>query len=83
MTLPSDLEAAFWPLFARTLGRDVVPGRYQRADLPEWDSLRHVELIFELEEQFGVSVPSDAIAPLYSDTDAILDFLRERATTAR
>ncbi len=72
-------ETKFWRLFARVLNRPLEPGHYRRDQLPEWDSLRHVELVFELEEAFGISVPQDRIAALYADTDAVLAFLREHA----
>jgi acyl carrier protein len=73
-----EIETEFWRLFGRVLGRRIEPGRYATADLPEWDSLRHVELVFELEERFRVDVPQDRIAELFSDTDAVLAFLRAR-----
>lgn len=79
MTEPNRLEADFWRLFSRVIGRPLEPGRYDTAQLPEWDSLRHVELVFELEERMGVSIPQDRIAALYSDTDTVLSFLREHA----
>jgi hypothetical protein len=72
------LVADFWRVFGRTLGRPVEPGHYAVAELPEWDSLRHVELVFELEEKFGVEIPPTAIVELFSDTDTILAFLRDR-----
>lgn len=75
------VETQFWRVLSRALGRPVQPGHYTVADLPEWDSLRHVELIFELEETFGVSIPPAAIADLFSDTDAVLAFLRANAST--
>lgn len=71
----ADSSSDFWKLFGRVLGRELAPGRYTRDDLPEWDSLRHIELVFELEERFGLEIDGDAIVALYSDTDAILDFL--------
>ena len=48
--------------------------------LEEWDSLRHVELVFELEENFDVSVSPDDIAALYSDSDTIIAYLEARET---
>lgn len=72
-------HADFWPLFARVLGRPVPPGEYTPADLPEWDSLRHVELIFELEAHYGIDVPQDRIAALFDGTNAILAHLSESA----
>jgi acyl carrier protein len=35
-------------------------------DLPEWDSLGHMEIMLRLEEQFGVAVDADLIARLVS-----------------
>ena len=72
------LDNDFWRLFARVLGRPVEPGRYAPADLAAWDSLRHVELVFELEEAFGLSIAQEDIASLYSDTDTVLAYLRAR-----
>lgn len=73
------LESDFWRLFSRVLGRPVAPGRYTPQDLPDWDSLRHVELVFELEQRFGLQIPQDRIADLFSDTDTVLEFLRKSA----
>lgn len=75
---PDALEARFWPLFSQVMSKPISPGRHDKADLREWDSLRHVELVFALEETFGVAVPRDRIAELYSDTDTVLAFLREQ-----
>ncbi len=76
--LPS-LEADFWRAFGRALGHPFEPGHYRQAELAEWDSLRHVELVFELEEVFRLSIPPAAIAELFSDTDTVLAYLREHA----
>ena len=35
-------------------------------DLPEWDSLGHMEVMMRLEEQFGVEISTDTIAELVS-----------------
>jgi hypothetical protein len=77
------IETDFWRLLGRVLGRKVEPGHYHRAQLPEWDSLRHVELIFEIEEAFGVAVPPEAIVGLFSDTDTVLEFIRAHSGTSR
>ncbi len=79
MSDAADFGPDFWKLFGRVLGRELAPGRYTRDDLPEWDSLRHIELVFELEQRFSLEIDGDAIVALYSDTDAILDFLTARA----
>jgi acyl carrier protein len=69
------VDARFWRVFQRTLGIRISRGNVAVRDLEEWDSLRHVELIFELEEEFGLSVSPAEIAELYSDTDTILAYL--------
>lgn len=79
MTPTAMIDTKFWRVFSRVMGRPVLPGRYRVSDLSEWDSLRHVELVFELEESFGVAVPAQSIAQLYSDTDTVLGFLRAHA----
>ncbi len=81
MSESSALEAGFWRVFGRAMGRPFAPGRYLQAQTPEWDSLRHIELIFELEEHFGVDIPPEAIAELFSDTDMLLAYLRGRGAS--
>ena len=77
------MEADFWRIFGRTMGYTVAPGRYQQVQIPQWDSLRHVELVFELEEEFRIEISPQAIVELFSDTDTILAFLRAKVTAAR
>ena len=57
------------------MGVEAGPENVSQESLEEWDSLRHVELVFELEENFDVSVSPDDIAALYSDSDTILAYL--------
>lgn len=76
------IDADFWRVFSRAMGRAVAPGSYTPAQLPEWDSLRHVEMIFELEDSFKIQIPPDAIADLFSDTDTVLAFLRAKLALA-
>lgn len=35
-------------------------------DLPQWDSLGHMEIMMRLEEEFGVEIDADIIAELVS-----------------
>ena len=47
----------------------VPAGKYAelvRGDVPEWDSLKHMELIFVLEDNFGVQFGEDEFASLDS-----------------
>jgi acyl carrier protein len=59
------------------MGKNFTPGYYEATQMTEWDSLRHVELMFEIEEKFGIVIPPNCIAELYSNTGILLDFLRE------
>lgn len=45
-------------------------------DLPQWDSLGHMEVMLKLEEQFGVAIDADRIARLISIPE-ICRFLQE------
>jgi len=45
-------------------------------DIPQWDSLGHMEVMLKLEEVFGVTIDTDAIAQLVSVPE-ICSFLKE------
>jgi len=45
-------------------------------DLPQWDSLGHMEVMLKLEDQFGVAIDADRIARLISIPE-ICRFLQE------
>lgn len=40
-------------------------------DLPQWDSMGHMEVMLRLEEQFGVEINADTIATLISIPEII------------
>jgi acyl carrier protein len=44
-------------------------------DLPQWDSLGHMDLMMRLEERFGVDISTETIAELVS-VPAICDYLQ-------
>lgn len=46
-------------------------------DLDDWDSLRHLELMLEIELAFGVTISSEAMPELLS-VEAIEDYLVEQ-----
>lgn len=46
-------------------------------DLPQWDSMGHMEVIMRLEESFGIEVNADTIAGLTS-LPAICSYLEEQ-----
>jgi acyl carrier protein len=50
---------------------DMVTPDLSFGDLPEWDSLGHMEILMRLEEQYGVEVNADTIAQLISVPEII------------
>ncbi|HEY5671859.1 MAG TPA: acyl carrier protein [Anaerolineales bacterium] len=55
---------------------DSVSAELSFGDLPEWDSMGHMEVMMQLEEHFGVEVSADTIAALTS-VPAICSYLKE------
>ena len=45
---------------------DMVTPDLAFGDLPQWDSLGHMEVMLRLEDEFGVSIDADTIARLIS-----------------
>jgi len=45
---------------------DLITPDLAFGDLPQWDSLGHMEIMLRLEDQFGVSINTDEIAQLIS-----------------
>jgi acyl carrier protein len=64
---------------ARVFGRprSDIPEDASTATLADWDSLRQLELMLELELEFGVRVPAEAMTELQSVAE-IEEFLAER-----
>jgi acyl carrier protein len=46
-----------------------------RAETPSWDSLKHIEIIFMIESECGVSVPPEEFGNLVSQ-QSIVDYIR-------
>jgi acyl carrier protein len=42
-----------------------------RSDLPAWDSLKHVQVIFAIEDEFGVEFSSEELPSLDSDAKIV------------
>jgi acyl carrier protein len=63
--------AAVWSVPA-----DEIPDDADTDTLANWDSLRHLELMLELELSFGVRIPADEV-PSLTSIDAIEEALRE------
>jgi acyl carrier protein len=56
---------------------DMVTPDLAFGDIPQWDSLGHMEVVLRLEEQFGVAVDADTIARLISVPE-IYAYLQEQ-----
>lgn len=72
-----DLTARVQAVLAEALQvpTDQVPQDLSFGDLPQWDSMGHMEVMMRLEEHFGVEVNADTIAGLTS-LPAITAYLR-------
>ena len=57
--------------------QDLVTPDLSFGDLPQWDSLGHMEVMLRLEEEFGVDIDADTIAQLVSIPE-ICRFLEEK-----
>ena len=73
------IDNRFWALFERTMGRKFERKNQEVASIEEWDSLTHVELIFELESEFLIQFGPQDVADTYSDTNHILSYLKREA----
>lgn len=48
--------------FARTVGEPPIRGHLTTPDdVDAWDSLAHVQLVFEIEQALGIRMPEDAL----------------------
>lgn len=66
------LEGRVRALMAPLLGIDPAgEGDVVREDVAQWDSLRHIELIFLIEEEFGVTLEEAQMAQLDSLSAAV------------
>ena len=66
-------------LISEVLGvpRQVVTDDLQFQSIPEWDSLRHVDLMLALEAQLDVEIDADQMVEL-SSVSAIRSFVATR-----
>jgi len=55
---------------------DEITDDVQFGDLPQWDSMGHMEVMISLEEKYGIEVSADTIATLTS-FEAIRQYIQE------
>ena len=51
---------------ALNVGASEISAETQFGDLPQWDSMGHMEVLVALEKEFGVEVNADTITNLVS-----------------
>lgn len=59
------LEATFLGLF----GADAATANSMTRGVEPWDSLRHLELVFAVEDEFGVALSAEVIADVMTLAD--------------
>lgn len=66
--MPEDpVQRELLSIFRVIFRRDFVYGQdVRRADTQQWDSLRHIELMFAIEDHFGVQFSEHQLATLSS-----------------
>jgi acyl carrier protein len=57
---------------------EEVTDDLQFGDIPQWDSMGHMEVMISLEEAFGIEITAETIADLTSFT-AIYQFIQENS----
>ena len=43
----------------------------------DWDSLKHLDIILALEQEFDISVPIEKIEEFYRSIESIIEFIRK------
>ncbi len=51
--------------------REKLDLSFSRDDLPQWDSLTHIKLLCELEEEFDIDIPIEDISSIRKLEDFI------------
>ncbi len=77
-----EIERGVCEVFSIILEREIEPGApVERASEPRWDSLKHIELVFSVEEKFDVQFSEQEMATidaLSAMTDAVRAHLEAR-----
>ncbi len=77
----SEIDLGVREVFATVLERGVAPDEeIERAQEARWDSLKHMELIFSVEEKFDVRFSEREMAQL-ATLSAITDAVRQQLET--
>lgn len=76
VTTPLDFSGRVQSLLSRALQvpLEVITAEMAFGDIPQWDSMGHMEVMMCLEEEFGVEINADTIASLV-DIPSICQYL--------
>lgn len=75
--LLAELTALFRDIFLRD--DLVLRPDYTAANVPGWDSFKHVEIIMAVEEQYGIHLTTQEVDSLQSVGDLLTVIARKRA----
>jgi len=77
-TTEKNITQRLQALIAEAIQVDLeqVPPDLGFGELPQWDSMGHMEVMLRLEEQFGIEINADTIAALIS-IPVIRDYLEK------
>ena len=64
---------------ALSISKDQLSDSLQYGDIPEWDSLGHMNIMMALEDEFAVEITTETIAQLVSIA-AIREYLNQHET---
>ena len=78
MTVANRLQSAFRVALELPEDADVTELKYR--DIEQWDSIGHMTLVAEIENEFDVMFSTEEVVNLSSYT-AALDMLRERGVS--
>jgi acyl carrier protein len=71
------VHAAVLRVLGLVLEIDPSPGVLAREACPEWDSLKHVQIVFALEDTFGLAFSLEELAEL-NDSETIARYVADR-----
>lgn len=68
----SEIQSCVADLMSITVGRPIPPKELvSRGAEPNWDSLKHVQLVLMLEEEFGVQFSEREMAELHNSDEIV------------
>ena len=77
MTTPARLQQVFREIFSDDAL--VITDQTTAADVTGWDSLAHINLMFTIENEFGIQIPDDRLGS-FATVGELRDYLEQ--TTA-